>query len=148
MKTTCSAVGERKPFSRPLVHNVAGLAALLAKFQTKVTDWRQKVKVPLPHYSLTFSQLAIHFNDYTEGRSRARINDYWIWLSGKSQYPSESYFKFTVYALALPIGSREWMTNGATSTIKRSKLSSCCWRSRRSSRLLEAPKLLKTPHSW
>jgi len=152
LKNYCPPKEEGKPSSSRCSNVASGFAELLAKFSNKkVYCCRQKVKAfPLPTTRYILAKLAIHFNWITHWGSiqsgiKRLLASGW---SGVHNTPSESYSSFTVYALALPIGSREWMTNGSNfRQSKRSKKLPVVQSESKSRRLTESPKTCsKPPH--
>lgn len=123
--------------------NVAGFAELLAKFEQKVVV-AGKSKSTLSNYARHLAKLAIHFNELPTQVDPDRINDYLHLVKRSHNTPSESYFKFTVYALRFA-HRIEGMKDKRIElpTIKRSKKLPVVPSQEEVRRLLKAPKLLK-----
>jgi hypothetical protein len=78
--------------------NVAGFRELYGKFRQKVTV-AGKNPSTLSNYSRHLAKLALHFNGLPTEVDPERVNDYLYLVKQRHSTPSDSYFKFTVYAL-------------------------------------------------
>ena len=60
-----------------------------------------KSESTLKNYAHHVAQMALHFGEVPTKLDEDQINDYLYLLQQQHKTPSESYFKFTVYGLAL-----------------------------------------------
>ena len=123
--------------------NAAGFAPLLAKFEQKIT-FAGKSQSTISTYGPHLAKLALHFNELPTEVDPDRINDYLHLVKRSHISPSESYFKFTVYALRFAYRI-EGMKDKRIElpTITRSKKLPVVLNQEEIRRLLKAPKLLK-----
>ncbi len=83
----------------------AGFTELLAKFEQIITIAGKSLSI-VTNYGSHLAKLAIHFNELPTKVKSDRINDYMHLVYQCHYTPSDSYFKFTVYARRLLTGSR------------------------------------------
>src|SRR5690606_31427798 len=98
----------------------------------------------LSNYSRHLAQLALHFNQIPTEVDPDQVNDYLYLVKRQHNTPSDSYFKFTVYALRFAYrieGLKDKRIE--LPTIKRSKKLPVVLSREEVKRLLKVPKLLK-----
>ncbi|MFV0353111.1 MAG: tyrosine-type recombinase/integrase, partial [Oscillospiraceae bacterium] len=79
-------------------HEVPGFEALLIRFQRNISILGRSPKT-FENYARHVAAMALHFKSLPTELDREQVKDYLYLLQQRSQTPSQSYFKHTVYGL-------------------------------------------------
>lgn len=123
--------------------NVAGFQEFYEKFYQKITVAGKSLST-VKNYTHHLAKLALHFNKIPTQLDPDQVNDYLFLVKEQHKTPSESYFKFSVYALRYAYrieGLKDKRIE--LPAIKRDKRLPVVLSREEVKRLLKAPKLLK-----